>query len=200
MKNHAPATIRNSAAIAEILERELPASGTVLEIASGTGEHAVYLSRRFPNLIWQPSDLEPDALLSINAWGHDSGLANLNSALCLDAAKGDWPQVGANAIFCCNMVHISPWATTFGLFKGAAAQLRAGEPLVLYGPFIEAELDTAPSNIEFDRSLQSRNPQWGLRDIDAVDRLAGRHEFTRTARYEMPANNLTLVYRKNQPA
>lgn len=196
LKRHAPATVRNSAAIADVLARELPSAGNVLEVASGTGEHAVFFARRFPQLIWQPSDPDGDALASIGAWADEAGLANLLRPLHLDAAAGQWPVAQADALVCINMVHISPWEATEGLFAGATRLLGTGAPLVLYGPYREADIPTAPSNESFDASLKSRNPQWGLRQVESVDRLATRHGFTRSARYAMPANNLTLVYRR----
>lgn len=179
-----------------MLARELPQSGTVLEIASGTGEHAVFFAGRFPHLIWQPSDPDPAALESIAAWAEEAGLANLLRPLHLDAADGHWPVVQADALLCINMVHISPWAATEGLFAGATRLLGTGAPLVLYGPYREADVQTAPSNEAFDQSLKARNPEWGLRYVESVDRLAARRGFYRSARHAMPANNLTLVYRR----
>lgn len=197
MKRHAPATARNSQPLAEVLARELPASGLVLEVASGTGEHAVFMARRFPALDWQPSDCETDALHSVEAWAQDAGLANLRPPIALDAAAGDWPIESADAVLCVNMVHISPWQATVGLFAGAAKLLASGAPLILYGPFIEDGVETAPSNRAFDQGLKARDPRWGLRDLAEVDALAMSQNLQRTARHEMPANNLVLVYRKH---
>lgn len=199
LKRHAPATARNSDAIAEVLARELPKAGTVLEVASGTGEHAVFFAGRFPHLIWQPSDPDGDALASIGAWADEAGLANLLRPLHLDATVPSWPVPEADALLCINMVHISPWAATEGLFAGAAWVLGTGAPLMLYGPYREVDVPTAPSNEAFDQSLKARNPEWGLRHVESVDRLATSHGFTRSARHAMPANNLVLVYRR-QPA
>lgn len=196
MKRHAPATTRNSEPIAEVLAQELPGTGSVLEIASGTGEHAVFFARRFPALRWLPSDPDLDALDSIGAWAEEAGLANLAAPMLLDARDPHWPVAEADAILCINMVHISPWVATEGLFAGAARLLGEGAPLVLYGPYIEDAVETAPSNLEFDASLQARNAEWGLREVSRLDRLASESGFVRTARHEMPANNLTLVYRK----
>lgn len=197
-KRHAPATARNREPIAEVLARELPASGRVLEVASGTGEHAVFFAARFPALAWQPSDPDPDALASIAAYRADYPGENLAAPLLLDAAApASWPVRSADAILCINMVHISPWEATCGLFEGAA-QILGGKnaPLVLYGPFLEQGVSTAPSNLAFDESLKARNPRWGLRDAGEVDALAGAHGFRRSARHAMPANNLVLVYRR----
>ena len=196
MKRHAPATARNSGPLAGVLAQELPESGLVLEIASGSGEHAVFMARRFPALQWQPSDVETDALASVDAWAAESGLTNLRPAIALDASSRDWPIDAADALLCVNMVHISPWSASEGLFAGAGRILATGSPLILYGPFIEQQVETAPSNLAFDESLRMRNTEWGLREVTALDRLASSHGLERTARYEMPANNLTLVYRK----
>ncbi len=200
MKQHAPATLRNREPIAAVLARELPASGTVLEIAAGTGEHAVFFAAAFPALAWQPTDPSPEALASIAAWRDDYPGSNLAAPVLLDAADPDsWPISKAAAILCINMVHISPWEATLGLFRGAARILGtggSGGPLILYGPYIEPGVETAPSNLDFDRSLKARNPAWGLRDLAEVDRVAAEHGFARTARHAMPANNLTLVYRR----
>ncbi|WP_370189365.1 DUF938 domain-containing protein [Qipengyuania sp.] len=197
MKRHAPATARNSQPLAEVLARELPASGLVLEVASGTGEHAVFMARRFPALDWQPSDCATDALHSVEAWAQDAGLANLRPAIALDAAAGEWPIEAADAVLCVNMVHISPWEATVGLFAGAGRLLPAGAPLIFYGPFIEDGVETAPSNRAFDQSLKARDPRWGLRRVADIDALAISQNLQRTARHEMPANNLVLVYRKH---
>lgn len=196
MKRRAPATARNSEPLYEVLERELPEKGLVLEIASGSGEHALFFALRFPALEWQPSDASPEALASIAAWREESGLANVHSPVTLDACSGVWPVGSADVVLCINMIHIAPWKATEGLFAGAARALASGAPLILYGPFFDAGLDTAASNRVFDANLKSRNPEWGLRDIAAVDRAAQGHGFVRTARYTMPANNLALVYRK----
>ena len=197
MKRHAPATARNSEPLAEVLAGELPNEGLVLEIASGTGEHAVFMARRFPALDWQPSDCATDALHSVDAWAQEAGLANLRPAIALDAAAGDWPVESADAVLCVNMVHISPWQATVGLFEGAGRVLASGAPLILYGPFVEDDVETAPSNLAFDESLKARDPAWGLRDVADLDALAEARNLHRTARHEMPANNLVLVYRKD---
>lgn len=197
MKQHAPATLRNREAIAEVLARELAGSASVLEIASGTGEHAVYFAECFPGIDWQPSDPDRDALASIIAYRSEYAGTNLLWPLMLDARDPDgWEVRAAEAIVCINMVHISPWEATEGLFAGAARLLGAkGLPLILYGPYFEDGVETAPSNLAFDESLRERNAQWGIRRLEAMDELAARHGFARSARHAMPANNLTLVYR-----
>lgn len=196
-KRYAPATERNREPIRDVLKEELAGSGgLLLEIAAGTGEHAVFLSRAFPQWQWQPTDPDPDAIASIAAWRDEQGLANLLPPLRLDASDADWPVARADAILCVNMTHISPASATEGLFAAAARLLGANAPLLIYGPFLEAELKTTQSNLDFDASLKSRNPEWGLRDAEWLDRLAGANGLRRTARYQMPANNLTLVYRR----
>jgi hypothetical protein len=197
VRQHAPATLRNREPIAAVLARELPASGTVLEVASGTGEHAVFFAARFPALRWQPSDVCPEALASIAAYLADYTGENLAPPLLLDAAApASWPVDAVDAVLCINMVHISPWEATEGLFVGAARVLRgSGGPLLLYGPFWEEGVAPAPSNLDFDASLRARNPLWGLRKAEALDKLAGAQGLARSARYAMPANNLMLVYR-----
>ncbi|HEU4650476.1 MAG TPA: DUF938 domain-containing protein [Croceibacterium sp.] len=196
MKRHAPAAARNREPIAAVLTEELPVTGLVLEVASGSGEHAVHFARTFPALVWQPSDPDADSRASIEAWRAAEALANLLPPIALDAASPRWPVPRADAVVCINMVHISPVAATEGLLAGAAGLLGAGAPLVLYGPYLEATVDTAPSNLAFDESLKARNPAWGLRSVEWLDAHAARHGFDRTRRVAMPANNLTLVYRR----
>ena len=196
MKRHAPATERNRDAIAEVLREVLPEQGLLLEVAAGTGEHAAYLAPIFPGLTWQPSDPDPEALTSIEAWQADAGADNLLPPVFLDAASETWPIDSADAILCINMVHISPWAATGGLMRGAGRLLPPGGPLILYGPYRRADVPTAPSNEAFDASLKARNPAWGLRDLEAVQAEAAGQGLGLERVYEMPANNLTLVFRK----
>jgi hypothetical protein len=196
VKQHAPATQRNREPIARVLAEELPESGCVLEVAAGTGEHAMFFARRFPTLEWLPSDPSEEALASIAAYREEYPADNLAEPVKLDASSRKWPVEGAEAILCVNMVHISPWEASTGLFDGAARLLNKGAPLILYGPYFEEGVEPAPSNLDFDRSLKARDPRWGIRDLAEIDRLAARSGFTRTARHEMPANNLTLVYRR----
>lgn len=198
-KAHAPATLRNREPIATVLARELPAAGTVLEIAAGSGEHAAFFAGMFPALSWLPTDPSPEALASIAAYRADYPGTNLSAPVMLDAAAREhWPVAEAAAILCINMVHISPWEATLGLFRGAARLLgRAGSgaPLILYGPYIEAGVETAASNLEFDASLKARNPLWGLRTAEALDAVAAQHRMARSARVALPANNIMLIYR-----
>ena len=196
MKRHAPAAARNREPIAAVLAEELPAAGLVLEVASGSGEHAIHFAEAFPTLTWQPSDPDPAARASISAWREEAGLANLLPPLDLDAAGADWPIERADALLCINMTHISPQRATEGLIAGAARLLPDEAPLIVYGPYLEDGIETAPSNLEFDASLRARNAEWGLRQVLWLDELASRHDFARTRRVAMPANNLTLVYRR----
>ena len=196
MKRHAPAAGRNREPIAAVLTEELPPSGLVLEVASGTGEHAVHFARTFPHLRWQPSDPDPAARDSIETWREDEGLANVLPPLDLNAADTAWPLAQAAAVLCINMAHISPISATEGLVAGAAGLLELGAPLILYGPWLEADVETAPSNLAFDADLKSRCPEWGLRQVEWLDRIAAGAGFRRTRRVAMPANNLILFYRK----
>ncbi|MDR7104029.1 DUF938 domain-containing protein [Croceicoccus sp. BE223] len=195
-RQHAPATLRNRDAIAAVLSGVLPGSGTVLEIASGTGEHAVHFARLFPHLSWQPSDHDAAAITSIAAWRAEAGSENLLPPLRIDLLKEGWPIATADAVFCANMTHIAPWPATLGLFGGADRVLPPGAPLIVYGPFLEADMPTAPSNLAFDASLRSRNPEWGLRSLSLLDDAARTSGLVRTERHVMPANNLSLVFRK----
>ena len=196
MKRHAPAAGRNREPIAAVLTEELPSSGLVVEVASGTGEHAVHFARTFPRLQWQPSDPDPAALESVAAWREAVRLPNLLPPIRLDASDPAWPVASADAVLCINMIHISPVAATVGLVTGAARLLAPGSPLVVYGPFFEQGVETAPSNLAFDASLQARDPEWGLRSVEWLDRVASEQGFRRSRRVAMPANNVTLVYRR----
>lgn len=179
-----------------MLRRHLPAQGTVLEIASGSGEHAVYFAPRLPDLVWQPSDVDPEALAFIAMRRAPANVPNLRAPLALDAASPDWPLTSADAVVAINMIHISPWSATEGLIRGAARVLPGGGLLYLYGPFKIDGAHTAPSNAAFDASLRARDPSWGVRDAGDVSSLAERHGFDLTERVAMPANNLSLVFRK----
>ena len=196
-KRHAPATLRNRDVIADVLERELPDSGLVLEVASGSGEHIVHFAGRFQGLEWQPSDPDPVALASINAWMAETPLSNISHPVELDAASPYWPVERAAAVLCINMTHISLWSATLGLLEGAARLLDKGAPLILYGPFIQNDIETAPSNIAFDAQLRERDSRFGIRAVEDIDEAAEARGLCRTALYPMPANNLTLVYRRS---
>lgn len=195
-RQQAPAAARNRDPILAVLRGVLPEAGTVLEIASGSGEHSLHFARALPELVFQPSDPNPEARSSIAAWAAESGLANLRPPLALDAASPPWEMTAADAVLCINMIHISPWAATEGLMRGAAAILSPGAPLYLYGPYRRAGIPTAPSNEAFDRDLRGRDPAWGLRELEAVAALAAAEGFSGPAVTEMPANNLSVVFRR----
>lgn len=195
-KRSAPHVARNAAPITDVLRGVLPKRGLVLEIASGSGEHAVHFARAFPEERWQPSDPEPAALRSIAAWRVEAGLGNLLPPVALDACAADWPVAAADAILCINMVHISPWAATIGLMRCAARLLAAGAPLYLYGAYRQAGVETAPSNEAFDASLRMRNPDWGLRNLEDVVAEAESQGFALESVTPMPANNLSVVFRR----
>lgn len=191
-----PATERNRDAILGVLRGVLPGTGLVLEIASGSGEHIVHFARVFSNLTFQPSDPEDAALQSIGAWTQDTNAANVLAPLRLDAASDNWPVASADAVLCINMIHIAPWRATEGLMRGTARLLRAGAPLYLYGPYRSADVVTAASNEAFDQSLKARNPEWGLRDLESVAALARDAGFSAPMVTQMPANNLSVIFRR----
>ena len=194
-KRHAPATERNRDAILAVLRAELPSSGLVLEVASGSGQHVVHFAAALPALDWQPSDPDPAALASIESWRQEAGLPNVRPPLRLDASA-DWPVERADAILCVNMVHISRWEATLGLMKGAGAILPPGGLLYLYGPYLRENVETAPSNLAFDASLKARDPQWGLRRVEDVIAAATDEGLVFRRLLEMPANNLSLIFRR----
>jgi SAM-dependent methyltransferase len=195
-KRFAPATLRNREAISDVLEGILPKSGLVLEIASGTGEHVIHFAAHFPGLIWQPTDDDDAGIASIESWRSDVDLPNIEPALRLDASAAEWPVKSADAILCINMIHIVPWAATQGLMAGAARTLGEGGLLYLYGPYLEEDVPTVPGNVAFDASLKSRNPEWGIRQAEEVIALAAGHGLHFERRIAMPANNLSLVFRR----
>jgi SAM-dependent methyltransferase len=193
---NAPAALRNREPILAVLRRVLPAKGIVLEIASGTGEHAVHFAAAMPSLAWQPSDPDADARGSIAAHAAIARLPNLRAPLALDAAAWPWPARSADAVVCINMIHIAPWRAAEGLMRGAGALLPRGGVLALYGPYREAGVATTPSNEAFDRSLRSRDPEWGLRQLGDVAALAEQNGLMFAERVTMPANNLMAIFRR----
>jgi hypothetical protein len=196
MKQHAPATARNREPLLEVLRRILPSSGRVLEIASGTGEHAVFFAEALPRLTWQPTDVDAVSLASIAAHRDAADLPNLLPPRLLDATAADWEIDQISAVVCINMIHIAPWSACQGLFQGAAGVLEPGAPHVLYGPFRFDGVFTAPSNEAFDRALRDRNPTWGVRDLTLVTKAAERVGFDRVELVAMPANNHVVVFRR----
>lgn len=199
MKRHAPATDRNREPILTVLTRVLGPVGPsarVLEVASGSGQHAVFFARNLPHVTWQPSDPDPAARASIEAWRQDDGPPNLLPPLALDASSPPWNVERADAVVCINMVHIAPWSAALGLFAGAARLLAPGSALFLYGPYRFAGAFTAPSNEAFDRSLRDQNPAWGVRDVNDLEAAAAEQGFTLEDVVAMPANNHCLIFRR----
>ncbi len=192
-----PSFLRNRDPILAVLTRVLPDRGTVLEIASGSGEHAIYFAAALPSLIWQPTDLDQVALRSIAAHRAAARLPNVRPPLQLDAAAASWPVVDADAVVAINLVHISPWRVAEGLLAGAGRVLGPGGVLFLYGPFRENGIHTAPSNAVFDESLRARNPEWGVRDVADLTELARVHGLSFAERVGMVANNLSLIFRRD---
>lgn len=193
-----PAAARNVAPVAEVLKRVLPPCGLVLEIASGSGEHAAHFARALPALVWQPSDPDEAARRSIVAHARAAGLANIRSPLAIDATRKPWPVAQVDAIIAINMIHIAPWDATIGLMAGAEATLVEGGVLYLYGPFREAGVHTALSNAAFDDNVRARNASWGVRDIEAVAAAGRAHDLHLAERVTMPANNLSLIFHRGR--
>jgi SAM-dependent methyltransferase len=195
-----PSAARNVGPILAVLKQVLPAYGTVLEIGSGTGEHVVQFAEAMPNLTWLPSDPDSEARASTSSWIKFAGLSNVLPPRDVDVCAEAWGVEQAapfDAIVSLNMVHIAPWAASLGLFAGAGRLLRAGGLLVLYGPFMRNGAHNAPSNAAFDASLKARNPSWGVRDITDLEGVAKSSELSLRETIEMPANNMSLVFRKS---
>lgn len=199
-RRHSPAAERNAPHILAELQRLLPASGRMLEIASGTGQHAAAFAAALPGWQWQPTDFEPDALPSIADWC--AGLPNVRAPLRLDVLDATWAGVApeVDAMYCANMIHIAPWACTAALMRGAARHLATGGLLITYGPYLEDDVDTAPGNLAFDADLKQRHPGWGLRRLADVAREAAAVQLQLRERVALPANNLLLAWGRTQPA
>jgi hypothetical protein len=195
-RRSAPAALRNREPIGGVLREWLPPNGLVLEIASGTGEHAVHFAQTFRALEWQPSDVHPDALASIAASREEAGLPNLRPPLILDASASDWPIDRADAVLSINMVHISPWTSALGLLDGAARILGPAAPLIMYGPWLRDDIATVESNLAFDVDLKRRDPEWGLRHVEQFAAAAGERGLELEQTQTMPANNLMLLLRR----
>jgi hypothetical protein len=199
LANHrlvSPSAERNRAPISEVLSQVLPERGVVLEISSGTGQHVVHFARAMPNLIWQPSERDDDCLRSIVAWLSVEQLPNVRPPLHLDVSASPWPIASAAALVCINMIHIAPWSAAQALFRGGEGLLSGGGVVCLYGPFRRQGRHTSPSNEAFDELLRRQDPDWGVRDLDEVARLADTAGFDLLQTHEMPSNNLTVVFRK----
>jgi hypothetical protein len=197
---HSPAADRNKQPILDVLRTVLPASGIALEIASGTGQHAAWFAAALPDWTWQPTDADADALPAIAAWTSQSGAKNVRAPVLLDVMAPQWPSQGEpfaerfDAIYCANMLHISPWETCAALMRGSARHLAPHGVLITYGPYLEDDVPTSPGNVSFDASLRQRNAAWGIRRIEDVRQEAQRAGLALQARHEMPANNLLLVF------
>lgn len=196
-KRIAAAADRNKPFIAQVLSTVLPPSGLVLEVASGTGQHAVFFAEQFPHLTFQPTDYDAEARASIAAWVEEAARPNLRPPLALDATlPATWPITAADAVLCVNMIHIAPWSAGLGLLDGAARVLPPGGPLILYGPFHVDHRPTAPSNADFDASLRARDPAWGVRDLGDVAEAAKARGLELAQVVDMPANNKTVIFRR----
>jgi SAM-dependent methyltransferase len=195
-----PSAERNKGVIASVLKRVLPDRGVVLEIGSGTGQHVVHFAKEMPYLIWQPSERDEESLLSIAHWAAAEGQTKVRAALRLDVTDQPWPVSSVVAVICLNMIHIAPWSAGQALIRGARETLGPGGTLFLYGPFRRNGQHTSSSNEAFDRQLQSRNPEWGVRNLEEVARLAAAYDFGAPEIYEMPTNNLSVVFRKQGAA
>lgn len=191
-----PAAARNRQPILEILQQALPAEARILEVASGSGEHAVYFGGAMPGWQWHPSDPDPEAVASIDAWRRHAGTTNVCAPVRLDVVAGDWPRGTYDGVVAINLVHIAPWAVTEALLTGAAQRLRDNGALILYGPYKRAGRHTASSNEAFDADLRARDPRWGVRDLDDVEAAARAHGLTLEHVAELPANNLAVVFRR----
>ncbi len=196
MRRQAPAAERNRGPILDVLRTCLPGRGLVLEVASGTGEHATHFAMALKSLDFQPSDPDPDQRASIDDWVRTLALTNVRPALDLDAAAETWPIERADAVICINMIHIAPWAAAVGLMRGAAGLLSTGGVLFLYGPYHRGGQPTSPGNETFDRSLRQRNSSWGIRDLEEVTLLGDLEGFALDRVVDMPANNLSVVFRR----
>jgi len=196
LRQRSPSAERNREPILAVLRDALPASGRVLEIASGTGQHAMCFAAALPGLDWQPSDADADARASIVAWIAHDGLPNVRAPLALDVHQFDWGVDSLDAVVCINMIHISPWSATQALFAGASRRLVDGGVLYLYGPYKRGGAHTSPSNDAFDQQLRSRDPAWGVREMETVVALGASHGLVCDEPIAMPANNFSLVFRK----
>lgn len=194
---HAPATLLNRDPILGVLRDVLPQTGRLLEIASGTGEHARYFAEALPGIAWQPSDLDPEALGSIQAHRGAAACNNIADPIVLDVTHQPWPVERADAMLCVNMIHIAPWECCEALLRGAGDILATDGPLVLYGPYKRDGAHTAPSNEAFDQSLRAQNPSWGVRDMGDIERVGNEHGLRLDTIVPMPSNNFCLILRRN---
>lgn len=199
--DYSAAADRNKQAILDVLVGVLPAHGNALEIASGTGQHVAWFAAGLPGWAWQPSDAQPDGFASINAWAAEQGVRNVQPPVMIDVMAAQWlpgPQL-FDLIYCANMLHIAPWATCAALMRGSTQHLAPRGQLITYGPYLEDDVPTSPGNLAFDESLRERNPAWGIRGIEDVKAQATKAGLYQAARHAMPANNLLLVWVREQP-
>ena len=195
-RRYAPAAERNRGPILEVLRRHVPERARVLEVASGTGQHAAFFAAGLPGTCWLPSETDPGALASIAAWAEFEGASNVGEALLLDVAAESWSVGILDAVYCANLIHIAPWTCCIGLLRGAERHLAPGGLLFLYGPFKLDGRHTSPSNVAFDRSLRIQDPRWGVRDLRDVEALAVERGFRLVETVDMPANNLVVVFQR----
>jgi SAM-dependent methyltransferase len=196
VKRYSPACERNREPIADALRALLPPTGRLLEVAAGTGMHAAWIAPRLPRWTWQPSDADPDALASIEAWAEEAQAPGLLPPIELDLIHHTFPEGPWDTVFSANMVHIAPWEAAIALFAGAGATLGPRGMLVLYGPFLRDDVPTAPSNLVFDLSLRDRDPRWGVRHLNDLDALAAQTGLSRVTIQELPANNLIVAWQR----
>ncbi len=200
MKQFAPATQKNKNFILPVLKKYLPKQGNILEISSGTGEHCVYFAPHFPRNLWLPSDINPNALESIEAWSNDSKAKNIQPPFYLDVTTPSWfdslKDKNINSVICINMIHIAPWEACLGLMKGAGEILKPEGILYLYGAYKRHNRHTTSSNENFDQYLQAQNPTWGVRNLETVVEVAKKHQLKLQAVLEMPSNNLSVIFAK----
>lgn len=203
-RKYSAAAARNRDAILSVLKMKLPATGTILEVASGSGEHIVYFAKHCPDLTFQPSDPSPEALASIAAWVSEASVPNVKQPVALDVSQYEWQarlieeQSGASidGLYCSNMIHIAPWEACTGLITGAGKLLQTGSPLIFYGPFFQNGTEAAPGNVAFDQDLRLRNSLWGIRHLDAIADVANDAGFLAPEITEMPSNNLCVTFRR----
>lgn len=196
-KRYSPACERNQLPILNVLNQHFPSQCRVLEVASGTGQHAEFFTSQMPEWIWQASDTDPDAISSTQVYREEANRKNFKEPLILSTQDETWDLGQFDAALCCNMIHISPWESCLGLFRHLAMHLKTGAKLALYGPFFQDGVETAQSNLDFDRSLRDRDPSWGIRGLADVQKVAQDHKFKLVKAHKMPANNLTVVFLKD---
>ena len=198
---YAPATERNRDVLLDVFKAHLPKNGTLVEVASGTGEHAAHIAGHLQPLFWQPSDIEPEKHASIDAWAAESGAENILPAIRMNVLEDSISDlvlpIPITAIAAINLIHIAPWQVAQALVRGAAKALTSDGILFLYGPYRRGGAHTSLSNKSFDMSLKSRDSSWGVRDIEAVTELATDQGFHQPTIIEMPANNLSLVFKRS---